>query len=292
MYPKRNAQHIADTKARGLFLNAIPPEWICREMLERDYGIDFYLELIGKSGNLSGHLVAVQLKGTKLLKWKGSGITRYSLFSGIRTSTIRYWMSLQVPVFLCVAEFSSKKVFFAPIKRQIRSKYGLYLRSRTFSFRLIQLLELSNTLGRNIFSQEYYRERSYERFNEAATDIVIHSDFYGNYFKRLRNIRDRVPVSIPDQITLGCLYSYLLIISKYSGASLRVKSLQHYFDIDKKMYNLSNEVLHGSTIKKIISLLEHDYNNILTIAKRIITKSEASYWKRENPVLYKLYERL
>lgn len=65
MYPKRKKQHTDDTRARGIFLSSIPSMWICREVLERDYGIDYYLELVGGEGDLTGHIVAIQLKGTK-----------------------------------------------------------------------------------------------------------------------------------------------------------------------------------------------------------------------------------
>lgn len=292
MYPKRSTQHIADTKARGLFLNAVPNEWICREMLERDYGIDYYLELVGNRGDLTGHLVAVQLKGTQDMQWKGKGITQHTLYSGIKTKTISYWMSLQIPVFLCVVEFSSSRVFFAPIKRQVRARYNRYLKYNTFGFRLIRMLELSHALGHNILAQEYYRERSRERFTAGATDLVIHSDYYRDYFKKFKSMGDKRPVSISDQITLGSLYSNFQMIKKYTGCPLKINSLEKYYELNKKTYPSSKEVLHVFTIKQFIGFLESDYNKVLATAKTMITKSESSYWSNVDPVLYKLFKRV
>ena len=292
MYPKRSIQHIHDTKARGLFFNSMPSEWICRELLERDYGIDFLLELVGDSGHLTGHIVAVQLKGTTSIKWRGKGITSHSLYSGIKTSTISYWMSVQVPVFLCVAEFSTGKVFFASVKRQVRQNYSRYLNSRTFGFRLIHMLELSSGLGPNLLAQEYYRERSHHNFIAGATDIVIHAHFYNDFINGMKTVRDREPVSISDQITLGCLYGNIQIIRKYTGSNIEMRPLEHFFQLDKKNHPVSKNVLHGSTIKKVIKFLEPEYRKTMQINNSIITKQESNYWKHEDPVLYRLYERI
>jgi hypothetical protein len=36
----------------------MPEAWIIRETTERDYGIDMYVELVGKDQSLAGHVCA------------------------------------------------------------------------------------------------------------------------------------------------------------------------------------------------------------------------------------------
>lgn len=52
------------------FRDCMPKEWVLREVAERDYGIEMYVELVGKDGDLVGHLAALQLKGIKKVSFR------------------------------------------------------------------------------------------------------------------------------------------------------------------------------------------------------------------------------
>lgn len=60
--PKRVPQHISETASFKLFSSKIPDNWIIRDITERDYGIDCYLELVNDNNELSGELALIQLK--------------------------------------------------------------------------------------------------------------------------------------------------------------------------------------------------------------------------------------
>ena len=60
--PRRPKSHIAETDSWRLLQEVAPREWIVREVSERDYGIDCYIELASKNGNITGKLISVQLK--------------------------------------------------------------------------------------------------------------------------------------------------------------------------------------------------------------------------------------
>ncbi|WP_165835406.1 hypothetical protein [Chryseobacterium viscerum] len=47
--PKRVPQHISETASFKLFSSNIPDNWIIRDITERDYGIDCYLELVNEN---------------------------------------------------------------------------------------------------------------------------------------------------------------------------------------------------------------------------------------------------
>lgn len=150
--PKRTQNHILETQARGVLLKALPPRWLCREVLERDYGVDFYLEMVGANGLLTGHLVAVQLKGRERIAWRGRtrrDATDWFYLPGISTTSIRYWISLPLPVFLVVAELSTSKIFFVPVLRQLRHAWGRLRGRQTVGFRVLRIFDLGHLLGQN-----------------------------------------------------------------------------------------------------------------------------------------------
>lgn len=47
-YPERIDKHITESSSYKIFSNAIPDNWIVREVTERDYGIDCYVEIVKK----------------------------------------------------------------------------------------------------------------------------------------------------------------------------------------------------------------------------------------------------
>ena len=135
-YPQRPSTHIKETASWKILQNSVPSEWMVRGVSERDYGVDCYIEMVGRDGSVRGDLLSIQLKGTESLNWKHNDKQkrREAKFSGIKIETINYWMNLAVPVFLCVAETSTKKLYFAPIKHQVRNQYKKYENQQSLSF--------------------------------------------------------------------------------------------------------------------------------------------------------------
>ena len=64
-YPKRPESHVIEADSWRLLQKLAPKNWIVREVSERDYGIDAYIELVSKDGSNTGKLMSVQLKGVR-----------------------------------------------------------------------------------------------------------------------------------------------------------------------------------------------------------------------------------
>ena len=47
-FPKRALTHISESASWKILQNCLPPEWIIRDVTERDYGVDCYLEIVWK----------------------------------------------------------------------------------------------------------------------------------------------------------------------------------------------------------------------------------------------------
>ena len=107
-YPKRIDTHISESISFDALSSVLPDEWIIRELTERDYGVDLYIELVGKDGKVTGDLVALQVKSTKSIQFNNKGLFTYG---GIKKSTINYWLGLPVPVFLIVVNLNNKGLF-------------------------------------------------------------------------------------------------------------------------------------------------------------------------------------
>ncbi len=64
--PIRPESHVTEAAAFKCFISKIPDRWIVRELTERDYGIDCYLEIVNSNNLVTGMLLSIQLKGLTL----------------------------------------------------------------------------------------------------------------------------------------------------------------------------------------------------------------------------------
>jgi hypothetical protein len=128
-FPKRTQTHILESDSWKILRQSLPSEWIVREVTERDYGIDCYVEIVWRNNEVTGDLCLLQLKSSGSIDWEESPSEwgKKARFSGIKKSTVNYWMGLPVPVFLMWAEVNTCKLFFASVKEQVRAQYPAYL---------------------------------------------------------------------------------------------------------------------------------------------------------------------
>jgi Domain of unknown function (DUF4365) len=61
----------------------VPKEWIIRQVTERDYGVDCYIELPNTKGEVTGELLSVQLKGVSTLDWPEDGEVGNRIFKPV-----------------------------------------------------------------------------------------------------------------------------------------------------------------------------------------------------------------
>lgn len=85
--PQRVPQHISETASFKLFSEKIPDKWIIREVTERDYGVDCYLEIVNDDNSLTGDLAIIQLKSMQSIPWTKNDTY---LLADVKISTTNY----------------------------------------------------------------------------------------------------------------------------------------------------------------------------------------------------------
>lgn len=123
-YPVRANTHISESKSLALLRQSLPGHWVIREVGERDYGLDVYVEIVGEDMRLRGDLVAIQLKSKAKVEFSESSPRYHTKLYSIKRSTLNYWLGMPVPVFLCLVCLSSERCYWVNIKR--RNREGAY----------------------------------------------------------------------------------------------------------------------------------------------------------------------
>jgi hypothetical protein len=171
--PLRPVSHVTGEQAVLALRRELPPSWIVREMA-LDYGIDCEIEIVEPGGTVTGAIVKAQVKGI------GDGIAKGADWVSVRIASVRYWLSLPVPVILVHVDVGSEIVWWVDVhdylleQDQLETIYLTKKKTIRFKFeganRLPDSIDKLVTLARE--HQEQVRELRAEAVAQLKADFV------------------------------------------------------------------------------------------------------------------------
>lgn len=289
-FPKRPTEHIKETESWKILQNKVPSSWIVHDVSQEDYGIDAYLEIVSTKGEVTGDLCLIQLKSSASIEWnkekEGSG--NIAKFSGIKKSTVNYWMHLPVPVFLLWADISKKSLFFAPIKVHVRKHYSEYTDSnqKTLSFDFYELLELGGELGLTFFKWHYEMEKGHPQFINYLRGLLIHSNEYFDFILNNQGLDCFMEVEHEDQLMMIHIYSSCQFLAKYLSIEWKAISLSEAYRKDQENWKEPFCLLHEQTLDQILKELQPIFIQVIKRSKDLVLNKQKDYWFAEDPILF------
>lgn len=280
-FPKRPEEHIRETRSFKLLNAAIPDSWLLREVTERDYGVDAYVEIV--TGHvLSGELCSLQLKGTKNITWASDGTFK---FSSVRVQTVNYWMALPVPVFLVLTDEEAHRAFFCPVKDYVRRNYEDFQTQRSLGFQFKDCNVLGTEQGLREFLKAYKREDTFSDFHLNLRSLVT---FPHEYFGVLLDHIGRdwhMAVDADEELRFVHVYQLLRAVSDGLGREWGIENLQTVFsDTRDNPKNKSGMVLELS-LEYLASELIPVFIEILAEAARLVSQEHQHYWLHNDILL-------
>jgi hypothetical protein len=150
-----------------------PRQWIVREISERDYGIDAYVEIATEGGAITGNLISLQLKGVQQIRWREvKGGSRRATSPQINKSTANYWLGLPIPVFLLLADLAANNIYYATVESQLRNHFDSLSTQNSVTLTLDERANLETDEGRKLFHILVARERLQPRFVLDVTSLL------------------------------------------------------------------------------------------------------------------------
>lgn len=295
-FPKRTETHITETTSWKILQQAMPPQWIVREVTERDYGIDCYLEIVWKDNEVTGELCSIQLKGCETLAWgeEAGKWGKKAHYSGIKKPTVNYWMNLPIPVFLMVAETSTGRLYFAPVKEQVRSQYSAYINEQqdTLGFSLFSEFSMGSAEGGVLLFAQYLKERSFDDFSSYLRGLLIHWNEYYEFIIGNQNRDCFLEVEGDRQLLLIHIYNTCKFLSQFTGVQWRVTSLSEAYKQDHETWKDPYCSMHEMTLDKILRELEPVFIDVLDGVKTLVVDHQSDYWMNTNSLLYTMFLNL
>lgn len=177
--PTRSQQHISRKKSLEILSVSLPEHWILRSFDEADdYGIDCEIELVQSNKLVPGEFVKAQVKGREKIIFKKDEY----VVSGIKQSTIRYWLGLskKVNVFLIVTDNKDRKSYFTNVFWE--STTLLNDTNRTKSFSVNKLACLNTDEGKYIFLLQTLFQNPLKQIDSHKWFLKnLHNEIF-NYF--------------------------------------------------------------------------------------------------------------
>lgn len=275
-FPCRSLTHVEERKAVKILGNYLPDEWVVREMTERDYGVDAYIEIINKDRRVTGDLIALQIKGTEEVLFNKKNQYR---FDGIKVSTYNYWKGLPVVVFLVVVDLKNEIPYWVNIK-SISRELTIKGNRKTISFFLFKEF-CFNEVGLLTFKLSYIKEKRRVDISKAILDSLTLYNTLGPlylYCKR-KNPRQNASTTI-----------HYMLLRHYENFSLMYRYLSFGTPIDLpewyqkhidyiKANNLEPMItFYYSTIMDMFEYFLHDYLKLIEKAHEAVTRTEKDYW--------------
>jgi Domain of unknown function (DUF4365) len=288
-YPKRSETHQIETASWRLLQELAPAEWIIREVSERDYGIDAYIELATSEGEVTGRLVSVQLKGVEKLTWTATGGTSKEARSPqIKVSTANYWFSLPVPVFLFSADLSARKIHYVSVEEGIRQQYAKLSTQDTITFKLLDELHIGSDAGAAFLDFLIARERAYDQFVFHITNLLSLATSFADFISA-HQMRDCfMEVELDAHLQFRAIYEACRMASIYLGSGWKLESLKELYIQDRQQWKDDYALLHEQTLDYILKRLEPVFLGLVRQALNLVTRVQADYWRSRDPVFYRL----
>jgi hypothetical protein len=293
-FPTRDQSHVTETASFKRLDRCIPDHWIVRHASERDYGIDCLIEPVADPGGpVEGHLLAIQMKGTKEISWRGGTDDTETVYSGTRVETVNYWMGLPLPVFLCVHDQNTDAVFYARVQHQVRRRYHELLKQDTFGFRLSRrvTLDLSSPDREIAFLGAYLQERAYPLFAQALADLLVNRDLYADYIEEHIDRDHFLAVRIEEYVRLTHFYKTVRTIAYFCGLGWAVPSLDGFLEEDRRTFHHDWREIHELTQARILRALTPMFLSSLRSGCEIVDKLEMGYWLEHNTILFDYVSR-
>jgi hypothetical protein len=284
-FPKRDLTHIIERQALEILIQQLPKEWIVREMTERDYGIDLYIEIIKEDKKVTGELIAIQVKGKENIEFTADDTFT---FYTIKNSTLNYWLNLPVPVFFVVVCITSRQSYWCNVRDSNRTDKFIAGASNTFYTTISKKQNLAKS-GLLLFRLQYIREKRWPDIENAIENSLMLFSSFGPFILMCKRKPDEEFCSTTVQYILLQHYEYYFLLSRYILSKIP-KPITDWYDRNFEDIKNSSSNL-GVTfsyklIKEIIRFFASDYRESVRIANLLVIKYYPTYYSRRFPYLY------
>lgn len=277
-FPKRPKQHVSESNSFRLFSSKMPEHWIIREVTERDYGVDCYLEIVENNGDLTGHLVLCQLKSRESIAW--SKANEYTL-SQIDISTTNYWYNFQIPVFIFLTDIKEQELYFMSVNHYVRKNFDKYAKQNAFDYKMQKSLRFIEFDFKFFYYYEFYRAQ----FENEIVFFISNLHHYQEFMENHCNRDSHLSLDEKESIFLESMYRNQRYLCQYLNIDWNIPSLNELKTKSKQRFQSNIIDFYELDAKELITLI-HPITTLIIKRFKSFAFSELNFWLYNNRTLY------
>jgi len=284
--PLRADNHIRESAGSKVLESFIPSEWMIRDITERDYGIDCYIELVNADKRLTGEIAFVQMKTTDKIDWriKDKGFKFYK----VERSTTNYLSGFKIPTYLFLVDLSTKEMFFLSVKEYILEHYKDYLNPGSFAYEFSH--DRDNFMV-DAFLKSFQRNNQYDQFRNELQYFISNLHHHIDFMWEHNNRDCFMQIEQQDMMFFEALHRNIDFLQGYFNTTNRMPSIEDLVKKGKAVYGEDYErTLFEGVLTDLFDVFKASVLELVDIIVELITVREHYYWSREkNYIFYYFY---
>lgn len=279
-FPIRADSHIKETESYKVFNSKIPSEWVIRDVTERDYGIDCYIELVDDEKRLTGEIAFVQLKSTQVIEWKNNCYKFYN----VTKSTTNYLNGFKIPTFIFLVDLLKKEMFFLSVKEYILQHYKEYMEKARFAYEFSYKRDLYT---KEAFLENFKKGNLYAQYRSELQYFITNVHSYIRFMQE-HNYRDEfMQIETEDMMLFEALHRNIDFLQKYYNTNKRIPSIKQLADEGNNKYgNPYEQTLFEGVLTNMFDVFKESVLELVDIIKKMITSREQEYWMKEKNYIF------
>ena len=199
-------------------------------------------------------------------------------------------MELPVPVFLCVADIPEKKLYFVPVKNQVRTQYKKFSKQSSLSFTLSEHHSFADDSGLMNFIICYIQEKNFRDLTDLSRNLLIHLPQYCEFIYNQQELDPFIGLEPEEELMFIHIYLTIHNLWNICAIDWGIDWIADIIKKDKKTWentDFSDYYLHNLTMTEIFPSLEKKLIEVLDSIKTIITDFQKEYWEQKEYILYR-----
>ena len=286
--PERIPQHITETASYKIFANTIPDSWIIREVTERDYGIDCYIEICNEN-YITGKMLSIQLKGEQNIEIHSKDKEPYVACYGIKSSSFNYWYKLPVVTLFVFVDIHAKVVYFQNIKQYIRKNYLEFKDEKLNNIKIPVIKTLSKETSHILLNIICDYEMMYKDYVNLVESFILgfeeNMELLSNHL--CRDCFLSLGEEDNDDIKIINLYRKLNQLANVFDIPWKIKSLDEMISEGRKMFG-RHAILFEKQVAEFVENVLPIITSLIDKIIELITIKESAYWEKTNHLIWVL----
>ena len=286
-FPKRADNHIRESASYKVLQSKIPSEWIIRDVTERDYGIDCYIELVDEQHMLKGEIAFVQMKSKDNLGWRNDNGLR---FDKIERSTTNYLNSFMIPTYIFLADLTTKELFFMSVKEYIAEHYAEYMDLKTFVY---EFYRDRNRFTIDAFLKSFRINNQYNQYRNELQYFIANLYQYIEFMQDHNNLDGFLQIDTNEMMIFEAMHRNISFLQNYFGTNNRLTSIEVLYKRGEEKYGDPYEqTLFEGILTDFYDEFKQSVLEIVDITKELVTKKERFYWMLKKKYIFDFFKNV